>query len=539
MGAMVMTSTAVATMSRVMVAVVASVGVAGVAEGQSGTNVVCWGENGYGQSTVNPALGNVTAVAAGGYHTVALKADSTVACWGDNVSGQCDVQAGLRGVTAIAAGWAHTVAVEGDGTVHCWGWNYYGQCNVPANLAPITAVAAGHLHTVALKADATVACWGGNSSGQCSVPLGVGGVTAIAAGQAHTVALKGDGTVACWGFNYYGQCAVPAGLAGVTAIAAGSIHTVAIRATGTIACWGYNGTGGCDVPEGIEAATSVAAGGYHNIVRLDTDCNSDGVRDSLRLDGYDCNGNGFPDSCDAALDILEDCNHNGLGDTCEKQLTVDLASGHIGPIGINAPAAWTIPNVVLSASPVTIRARAHGDFSGLLENVTLKLGNQPLGTAFAGTNDCGVTPWVSFTLTDYGFNDQITAKGSVTLHATATIAVDPAGCNDGTWIEFEMSYIGATSADCNANGLLDSCEITAGLAVDANGNGVIDICESAFSTCPADFDRDGFVGPSDLAQLLNAWGPAPNLPGLDLVPDGVINAADLATILGSWGTCVQ
>jgi hypothetical protein len=102
-----------------------------------------------------------------------------------------------------------------------------------------------------------------------------------------------------------------------------------------------------------------------------------------------------------------------------------------------------------------------------------------------------------------------------------------------------MSYIGATSADCNANGLLDSCEIAAGLAVDLNGNGVIDVCEHAFTTCPADFDRDGFVGPADLAQLLNAWGPAPNLPGLDLVPDGVINAADLATILGAWGTCVQ
>ncbi len=345
-----------------------------------------------------------------------------------------------------------------------------------------------------------VACWGNNGSGECNVPFGLATTTSVAAGGNHTVALKGDATVACWGYNNYGQCNVPPGLATVIAVAAGYGHTVALT---------------------------------------NLDCNSNGVLDSLELDGHDCNNNGILDSCDAAHDILEDCNNNGLGDTCEKQLTVNLASGHIGPIGINAPAAWTIPNVVLSASPVTIRARAHGDFSGLLENVTIKLGNQPLGNAFAGTNDCGVTPWVTFIVSDFGFNDQITAKGSITLRATASIAVDPAGCNDGTWIEFDMSYIGATSADCNANGLLDSCEIAAGLAVDLNGNGVIDICESAFTTCPADFDRDGFVGPADLAQLLNAWGPAPNLPGLDLVPDGVINAADLAVMLGEWGTCVQ
>ena len=356
---------------------------------------------------------------------------------------------------------------------------------------------------------------------------------------ASTNALSGDTAVACLGRNYEGQCNVPAGLANVIAIAAGLYHTVALKGDATVACWGYNDSGQCNVPAGLAPVIAVAASGFHTVALTNLDCNSNGVLDSLELDGHDCNNNGIYDSCEVAVDWLEDCNHNGLGDTCEKQLTVDLASGHIGPIGINAPAAWTIPNVVLSASPVTIRARAHGDFSGLLENVTIKLGNQPLGNAFAGTNDCGVTPWVTFIVSDFGFNDQITAKGSITLRATASIAVDPAGCNDGTWIEFDMSYIGATSADCNANGLLDSCEIAAGLAVDLNGNGVIDICESAFTTCPADFDRDGFVGPADLAQLLNAWGPAPNLPGLDLVPDGVINAADLAVMLGAWGTCVQ
>ena len=47
------------------------------------------------------------------------------------------------------------------------------------------------------------------------------------------------------------------------------------------------------------------------------------------------------------------------------------------------------------------------------------------------------------------------------------------------------------------------------------------------------------VDASDLAQILNAWGPAPGLPGLDLVPDGVIDGGDLAVLLNAWGTCAE
>ena len=237
---------------------------------------------------------------------------------------------------------------------------------------------------------------------------------------------------------------------------------------------------------------------------------------------------------------MEDCNHNELGDTCEKQLTVDLTSGHLGPIGFKSPGSWTIPNAVLAAAPVAVRVRGHGDFSGQLESIIVRVGTLVVaGTALAGTTDCNVTPWASFTLPDSFFNAGFDAEGNVTIRADATIAVDSLGCNDGTWIEFELDYTGATPADCNANGLLDSCEIAAGWAVDGNNNGILDICESGLTACPADFDQNGFVDASDLAQILNAWGPAPGLPGLDLVPDGNINAADLAVLLNAWGTCAE
>ncbi len=86
-------------------------------------------------------------------------------------------------------------------------------------------------------------------------------------------------------------------------------------------------------------------------------------------------------------------------------------------------------------------------------------------------------------------------------------------------------------------------EIAAGWAVDGNGNGngngILDICESRLHACPADFDQNGSIVGGDLAPILNAWGPAPGLQGLDLVPDGEINGADLAVLLKAWGPCSE
>ncbi len=97
--------------------------------------------------------------------------------------------AGLSGVTAIAAGGSHTVALKNDGTVVAWGDNFYGQTTVPVGLSGVTAIAAGGWHTVALKNDGTVVAWGRNIAGQRTVPAGLSGVVAIAAGYYHTAVL--------------------------------------------------------------------------------------------------------------------------------------------------------------------------------------------------------------------------------------------------------------------------------------------------------------------------------------------------------------
>jgi hypothetical protein len=212
---------------------------AGAARATAPGTVVAWGcDSGddYGQCDVPSGLTGVTAIAAGGYHSMALKDDGTVAAWGcggGNDYGQCDVQSGLAGVTAISAGFADSLALKGDGTVVAWGCGGgldFGQCNVPSGLSGVTAIAAGFLHSLALKGDGTVVAWGCGSLdfGQCNVPSGLVGATGISAGSAHSLALTQEGTVAAWGCGGGqddGQCNVPRGLAGVTAIAAGVSRT--------------------------------------------------------------------------------------------------------------------------------------------------------------------------------------------------------------------------------------------------------------------------------------------------------------------------
>jgi alpha-tubulin suppressor-like RCC1 family protein len=75
--------------------------------------VQAWGWNSDGQTTVPVAArSGVTAITAGGYHTVALKTNGSVVAWGNNGEGQTAVPvAAQSGVTAVAAGYGHTVAL--------------------------------------------------------------------------------------------------------------------------------------------------------------------------------------------------------------------------------------------------------------------------------------------------------------------------------------------------------------------------------------------------------------------------------------------
>ena len=221
--------------------------------------VVAGGVNGVGQCNVSDWT-DIVAIATGVPHTVGLKADGTVVAVGNNHDGECNVS-GWKDIVAIAAGDYHTVGLKADGTVVAVGYEGDGLCNV-SGWKDIVAIAAGGAHTVGLKADGTVVAVGNSYHGQCNVSSWTD-VVAIAAGGRHTVGLKADGTVVATGYDGDGQCSVST-WTDIVAIAAGDSHTVGLKADGTVVAAGLNDDGRCNV-SGWRNIVAISAGMYHTV----------------------------------------------------------------------------------------------------------------------------------------------------------------------------------------------------------------------------------------------------------------------------------
>ena len=153
---------------------------------------------------VVPGLSGLTAVAAGSRHTLTLRSDGTVWAFGSNSFGVLgnlitapDVGynptptqvPGLTSVTAIAAGGAHSVVLRSDGTVWTFGENNLGQLGLSSNsgtqlanptptqvpgLTNVTAIVAGAADSVVLRSDGTVWTFGENNAGQLGNPTNYG-----------------------------------------------------------------------------------------------------------------------------------------------------------------------------------------------------------------------------------------------------------------------------------------------------------------------------------------------------------------------------
>ncbi|MEW6523474.1 MAG: carboxypeptidase regulatory-like domain-containing protein [Bacillota bacterium] len=249
-------------------------------------------------------------LAAGKYHSLALRADGTVWAWGSNGAGRlgdgtttdrpAPVQVrDLADVVAVAAGTSHSLALRADGTVWAWGSNYFGQLgdgtttdrHTPVqvrDLADVVAVAAGTYHSLALRADGTVWAWGWNSHGELGdgttterhTPVQVRGladVVAVEAGSIHSLAVRADGTTWTWGGGADRHTPVQVrDLADVVAVAAQFHHSLALRADGTVWAWGENSHGELgdgtttDRPTPVQVrdladVVAVAAGEWHSL----------------------------------------------------------------------------------------------------------------------------------------------------------------------------------------------------------------------------------------------------------------------------------
>lgn len=275
----------------------------------------CWGQNTQGQLGTGDSSGadatapvavagdrEFVSVTAGSEHTCALAPNSYAFCWGLDKSGQVGdglaapeyhyspLQLGVAGFASIAAGGWHTCALKASGAAWCWGRDVNGQVGDGGTggtlqLGPVAvaggntfyAITAGSRHTCALDYSAALRCWGLDASGQVgdgaadqsdktAPALVAGQFAAVAAGAFHTCALDTAGAASCWGSDSHGSigdgavlddqyqptvvATPPTGFAPLGIIAGGRTanaesggHTCGVTVSGEPWCWGYDFSG--------------------------------------------------------------------------------------------------------------------------------------------------------------------------------------------------------------------------------------------------------------------------------------------------------
>jgi alpha-tubulin suppressor-like RCC1 family protein len=243
-----------------------------------------------------------TTIAAGGIHSLGIRSDAKLFSWGFNLYGELGngesgwgtqrsspVQIGTSNWVAVAAGTYHTLAIRSGGSLFSWGQANYGQLGkgvgpygyYPNQSSPVqvgsslwTTVSACRKQSIAIRSGGGLFTWGQNSQGQLGLgdqnnrnsPVQVGGGsktvlsspgqvgtsswTAVSAGHEHSLAIRSGGSLFTWGRNNDGQLGlsdttdrnspVQVGTSSWTRVAAGQTASFAIQSDGYLFAWGKN-----------------------------------------------------------------------------------------------------------------------------------------------------------------------------------------------------------------------------------------------------------------------------------------------------------
>lgn len=214
-------------------------------------------------------------------------------------------------MVAIAAGGGHSLALKADGTVWAWGWDSRGQLGqgtqvpltystvpiqVPA-LPGVRAIGAGPYQSFAIT-NSGIFAWGGNDVGQLgdgttvnrlapTLVLAGSNFIEVDGGGDASAALGADGTIWAWGSNNHVQVGdgttiqrltpVQTLISNVKHLSLGSIHSLALKHDGTVWVWGSDDRGqmGLGNPgsseatprqlESVNDVIAVSAGGAHSL----------------------------------------------------------------------------------------------------------------------------------------------------------------------------------------------------------------------------------------------------------------------------------
>ncbi len=280
-------------------------------EGETGTNVRCWGSDAQGRSTVPQDYSSdvFKDLDTGWLFTCGIidggTNDGKAVCWGANDDAQLgpntrpELRIGAPSVdtfSQISAGWHHVCGIKTDGTVTCWGaredaGNDYGQAKVPTQHSSSTFshILASRYHTCGIldgrngQTAGVVVCWGAEIPYDPVKPTEVNGGRTIIPGrfevpphqfpQIASGLFYNCGLTADRDLFYWGDTALTPGFeeGPFKTLDIGEEHVCAIRESGHVNCWGFNNN---LQASGWSPALSVGSALYLNssiVERLTTD----------------------------------------------------------------------------------------------------------------------------------------------------------------------------------------------------------------------------------------------------------------------------
>jgi hypothetical protein len=312
------------------------------------------------------------------------------------------------------------------------------------------------------------------------------------------------------------------------------------------------------IPEGSSAADPASGRGRaFRLGALAGDCDRDGIANATEATTLnDCDGDLVPDACDFAL---ADCDGDGVLDRCEAASAAQFLGGAATGVSISL-----LPSKPYECALVNRLVVPEGS-TGIVDGIIARFASLQPGASFR------LAIWNDPIGSGLPYDAELRYEAPIApvgvlgdqRFAIPPIAIGPAGTPYLVGIAWTVPGLGPTSA-LRGNGppftngasyfftgplgldLTDPASMIIGStewtlptvhprvgatlrsASDLDGDGIPDSC-----ACPADLDRDGTVGASDLAILLGAWGDG----GADLDGDGAVGASDLAVLLGAWGGC--
>ncbi len=260
---------------------------------------------------------------------------------------------------------------------------------------------------------------------------------------------------------------------------------------------------------------------------VDNDCNGDGIPDDCQLAADDCNGNGVLDTCDLLSGAFPDCNGDFVIDDCQLGFPlayrIDDGGAEFGIRGAGSHMAWMNQYRVEQGASVIEAIEVMFVFAPNDQSATIHVWSDPNGDGdpadaqslvsktiqlgllgvyqtidipdtFVGPDGTSFFVGVITTATTNDFPGPLDASGAALSRRSWIVGSDsPINPNNlgegaiefvpienavpfaGRWLVRGLST--TTENDCNGNGILDFCDISAGTSSDVDNSGRPDECE--------------------------------------------------------------